>query len=480
MRASVAVRYIGLILLLIGISILLSAGVGLCYHDSSVPGLVVSGLLVSGFGIFPMVFVPRPKGLTASESILVVSGAWVATSVAGAIPFFLWGNPFTPVNSLFESISGFTTTGASILADVESLPKGILFWRALTHWIGGTGIILFALAVLPALGPVSQTLLRQEYTSLTHPSPFPRARILARVIILVYVGLTVLQVLMLVIAKVGLFDATTTAFASISTGGFSVRNASIAAYNSFAVELIVILFMVLGASNFAFLYGLMIQRHTKVPGWEVFRTFIALLVIGWVITAIFIHGTVYQDWGNAFRYAAFQVATIATTTGFATADSAVWTPPAHMVLILVALIGACAGSTGGGVKIDRFILFNKLAIQRFKTFIHPQRVISLSIEGRPIKQELAESAALFIVLYLAVTALSTILLTFTGAGLIESFSGTVACIGNCGPGLGQVGSMGNYGGLTDVAKLILCVVMLIGRLEIFAMILPFTVGFWRR
>jgi trk system potassium uptake protein TrkH len=480
MRYPVMVRYIGLVLVLIGFFMAVSAGVGAIYDDGSSWILLVSGILLAGFGVFPMIFVPRAKGFSIPEAVFVVAGAWVATSVFGAIPFYLWGAPFTVVNAVFESFSGFTTTGASILTEVEPLSKGIVFWRSMTHWIGGTGIIVFALAILPALGPVSHTLLRREYTSLGQTPGFPRAREVARVIVLVYVGLTVLETILLVVAGVSVYEAATTAFGTIATGGFSPRNTSIAAYQSVSVEMIVLVFMVVSGINFAFLYGLLISRRAKVLGWEVVRIYLGLIAIGIVITAVSIHGRIYSTWGEAFRYASFQVASVGTSTGFATVDSSVWTPSAHLVLILLTFICACAGSTSGGIKVDRVALFGKLVVQRLKVLIHPQMVPSLRVGGRPMKLEQAEGAMLFVVFYVVIVALSGLVITFTGAELLESFTASLACMGNVGPGLGKVGSMGNYAGFSDIAKGVLCTVMLIGRLEIFVLILPFTGAFWRR
>jgi trk system potassium uptake protein TrkH len=480
MRLAITVRYIGSVVVMIGLFMIVSAGVGALYGDASTSLLLVSGILVASFGVFPIIFVPRAKGFSISEAIFVVSGAWVATSILGAIPFFLWGSPFSVVNALFESFSGFTTTGASILTDVEALPKGLVFWRSLTHWIGGTGIIVLALAVLPALGTVSHTLLKREYTSLGHAPSFPRAQDIARVIVMVYVGLTVAETISLVIARISLFDAVTTSFATIATGGFSPRNASIASYHSVAVEMIVLVFMIVSGINFAFLYGLLVAWRSKISGGEVARAYLVVLGVGIIIVSASIYRNVYPNWAEALRYGAFQAASVGTSTGFATADSAVWTPPAHLMLILFTLMCACAGSTSGGIKMDRVVLFVKLGVQRMKTLMHPQMVTMVRIEGRPIKPEMSEEAMLFIVFYLVIVAVSTLLVTITGAPLLESFTGTIACMGNVGPGLGKVGSTGNYNWLPDTAKYVLCAVMVVGRLEIFVLILPFTRDFWRR
>jgi trk system potassium uptake protein TrkH len=479
MRISICVYYIGLILALIGAGVILSGAIGLFYHDGSVDVLFIAGLLIVGMGIFPLIFVPYLKDISLKEAIFIVVGSWLTICTAGALPFYLFGQPFTIVNALFESFSGFTTTGASILTDVESLPKGLVFWRSLTHWLGGSGVVVLAIAILPALSGASSNLMRQEYSNILARMVLPRARTISQVIVLVYIGLTVAETLALLFAGLDLFNASTTAFASIATGGFSVRNASIAAYESVYVELIVIIFMVVSGINFAFIYGVLIGRKLKIPGWETVRVYLVYLAIATLIITVSIHSTIYQNWGTALRHAAFQVATIASTTGFASADSSVWTAPAHFVLIVLLLIGATSGSTCGAIKVDRIVLLWKLIKSKIRRLIHPGLVDAVRVDGLPLKFELAQDAMLFIVSYLSIVGMSTLALTTFSMPLLESFTGTIACMGGVGPGLGTVGSMGNYAAIPQAAKLLLCLVMLIGRLEIFILFLPFTRGYWR-
>jgi trk system potassium uptake protein TrkH len=480
MKTTITTYYIGFILAMVGIFMLISAMVGFLYHDESGSILLVTGFLIIGIGLFPMIFIPGKQNLTTREAIFIVAGSWLAVNFAGAIPFYLYGAPFTLANAIFESFSGFTTTGASILEKIEIIPKGLLFWRSMTHWIGGIGIIVFALSILPTMGHVSRSLFRQEYTGLASPPSFPRAKDIARVVVLVYVGLTILESLLLVLAGVNVFESVTTAFGTIATGGFSTRDNSIATYNSISVEVIIIVFMVVSGINFAFLYSLLFKRRAKLYGWETVRFYLMLLIVSTLIIVISVKGINYIGWGNAFRYSIFQVVSIGTSTGFATADSSIWTPSAKLILVFLALICATAGSTSGGIKVDRILLFTKLVKIRIKQVIHPNIVTAVRIEKQMLQLEFADKAMFFIVFYLFVVVSATLMITLTGVNMLEAFTGTVACMGNVGPGLGKVGSMGNYNSVPDIAKYILSAVMLIGRLEIFGLLLPLSPEFWRK
>ncbi|MEW6742256.1 MAG: TrkH family potassium uptake protein [Planctomycetota bacterium] len=480
MRPAVAVYYIGFVLTFVSLFMLGSALVGTAFHDGSAGLLALSGILVSGFGLFPIVLIPRGGRLTPREGVLVVTGAWVACIVFGAIPFYLHGPPFSVVNALFESFSGFTTTGASILEKVEALPKGLLFWRSLTHWIGGIGIVVFALAILPSFGRVEHVLLRQELSPLATSPSLPKARDVARVIAVVYLSLTALQTVALLAAGLGLFDALTTTFGTVATGGFAVRDGSISAYHSVPVEVIVIVFMVLSGMNFAFLLNLVAARFSWREGWAVARFYLCLLAAGSLIASVAVHGTTYASWGEAIRYGTFQVVALGTSTGFASADSSVWRPAAGTVLVIATFICACAGSTSGGIKVDRILLCLKAARLWIKRSVHPSLVGTIRVGSHTVSPQVVGDAVLFIVLYVSTAALGSLLLAITGVPLTEAFTGTAACLGNVGPGLGSVGSMGNYNALNDLAKIILCGIMLVGRLEILALVLPFTPAFWRR
>lgn len=480
MRPTIVVRYIGLVLLICAAMMVVSAGVGLFYGGEAVASLLASAAMLACFGAFPMVFVPRAKRLDVRESLAIVTGGWITVGIAGSLPYLLWGDPFTTANAIFESVSGMTTTGSTILTSIETLPKGLLFWRASTHWIGGIGIIVLALAILPGLTPVGHLLLRSEYSSVAAAPNVPRASEIARIILYVYFGLTLAETIGLLLTGLSLFDAVTTSFATIATGGFSPRDSSIATYHSLATEMVVLLFMILSGINFAFLFGLMVKNPRKQRvGRAVVYTYLAGLALGTLIVAWNAWGKNYDSFWEAVRYSSFQVASVGTSTGFATADSAVWPPLSQGLLMIFALVGATAGSTSGAIKTDRIVLFGKLIRQRFFMMMHPEGIRPIRLDGKAIDTDIAQDAMLFIVAYLVVVGAGTLLVATTGVDLLESLSGTIACMGNIGPGLGKVGSMGNFAYLPDSAKYIESAVMIIGRVEIYGVLLVFTRRFWK-
>lgn len=458
---------------------LASALVGWVMDGRSTAILLISSVLVACFGAFPMVFVPRVKEMTPRESLATVAIGWIAMSIAGILPYLLYGEPFTITNALFESVSGFTTTGASILEKIQVLPAGILFWRSMTHWIGGVGIIVLALAIFPSLSTVGHSLMRAEVSPVALGPKVARAREIARVVLYVYVGLTFIETIVLMVAGLSLYDASTTAFGTIATGGFSVRDGSIAFYHSVPVEVIVTVFMVLSGMNFALLFGLVISKGRPRGGTTTAYTYLGLLAVGTLAVTFDLKGRMGMGWLEALRYGSFQVASVGTSSGFASADSAIWPGGSQAMLMLLALICASAGSTSGGIKVDRIVLFAKLVRARLYTLGHPEGIAPIRLEGRRIPEETARDAMFFVVAYLAGVLVASLAVSFTGVPLVESASGTIACMGNVGPGLGTVGSMGNYGALPGLAKLLLSGVMITGRLEIFPILLLASRRFWR-
>ncbi|MFH0881571.1 MAG: TrkH family potassium uptake protein [bacterium] len=479
MRPTVVSRYVGLILLIGAAGMLTSALVGWIMDGRATAILSISAILVACFGAFPMVFVPRVEELTPRESLATVALGWISMSFAGILPYLLYGAPFTFINALFESVSGFTTTGASILGNIQVLPAGILFWRSMTHWIGGVGIIVLALAIFPSLSTVGHSLMRAEISPVALGPKVARAREIARVVLFVYVGLTLLETIALMAAGLSLYDASTTSFGTIATGGFSVRDGSIAFYHSVTVEIVVTIFMILAGMNFALLYGLVITKGRPRGGTTTAFAYLSMLAIGMLMVTLDLKERMGIDWTDSLRYGAFQVASIGTSSGFASANTSIWPGGSQAMLMLLALICASAGSTSGGIKVDRIVLFAKLVRARLYTLGHPEGIAPIRLEGRRIPEETARDAMFFVVAYLAGVLVAALAVAFTGVPLVESASGTIACMGNVGPGLGTVGSMGNYGALPGLAKLLLAGVMITGRLEIFPILLLASRRFWR-
>jgi len=480
MRTTVVVRYLGLLVLVAAAFMALSALVDLLYSSEAVATLMVSSVLLACFGAFPLVFVPGVKKLSPRESLCIAVGGWIVLGVSCTLPYLLWGDPFSLVNGFFESFSGLTTTGASILERVETLPAGLVFWRSATHWIGGVGIIVLALAILPGFrGMIGLTMFRTEQSAVAPAALATKASRIPRILLVVYCGLTLAETVALVVAGMPLFDAVTNSFGTIATGGFCPRDASIGAYHSLAVEVIVMVFMVASGVNFSYLYGLLLGNGRDIAGRTTATVYLAGLAIGVVLVSVDLHGAVYASLPEALRYGAFQVLSVNTSTGFATADSSVWPGFSRAWIVIASLVGASAGSTSGAIKTDRMILLFKQVQRQFRTMVYPRVVQATWLDGRAVNEDKVTGATVFIAMYLTVVAAATLVIAMLGTPLREAFSGTVACMGNIGPGMGTVGSLGNYNLLSEGSKIVLTAVMLIGRVEILGVLLLFTPGFWR-
>ncbi|ABW67174.1 TrkH family potassium uptake protein [Desulfosudis oleivorans] len=479
MRAQVILRYVGFVLLFNATFLLISALFSLAGGDSALSPLLFSTVVCALFGLFPLLFVPATTDISNREGLFIVVCSWLASCLVGTLPYLLWGGGFTFTNAWFESVSGFTTTGATILANVEGLAPGLLFWRAATHWMGGVGIIIFVLAVIPSMGAASMVLYRSEVSPLVKESFHYRTKKTLTILLYVYIGLTAAETLLLMIEGMSLFDAVTHAFSTIATGGFSTKNASIAHFASPGMETTIILFMVLSGVHFGLLYQAVTGNPKDLFQSTVFRYYMIAILVGVVLVTINIHGPVYGQWVDALRYAAFQVVSIGTSTGFANADSSVWPPFAQLAILFFTLQCACSGSTSGGIKADRIVLLWKAAARRLVRLRHPKSVVVVKVNQAAVDDEVVETALTYILIYLGVLLVSTLAITGFGVDIMTAFSGAAAAMGNVGPGFGTVGSMGNYSHLPDLVKWILTADMLVGRLEIFGLILFVTIHRWR-
>jgi trk system potassium uptake protein TrkH len=479
MRLHVMLRYVGFILLLNSLGMLFSALVSLYYGDNSFIPLLYSALVLTLFGVFPLIYVQSVERITNNEGLLIVIASWLVSCLAGTLPYILWGGEFDFTNAWFESVSGFTTTGSSILTDIEAVPHGLLFWRAMTHWLGGMGIIIFALSIMPFMGAGTKVLYQSEMSPLARDNFQQRAKNTIQILVKVYIGLTALETLALMVCGMSLFDAITHSFATIATGGFSPKNNSVAYYDSVAVETVIMVFMILSGLNFVVLFSAIFGKFGKIWSSSAARYYLGALFVGILISTINIHGNEYQGWGKSLRFASFQILSVGTSTGFATADSSIWPALSQILIVFFSLQCACAGSTSGGIKVDRIVILWKAFVREIRLLQHPQAIIPVLFSKQPIEEEAVGKGTLYITLYIAIVFVSTILLVAIGMGSIEAFSGTVATIGNVGPGLGSVGSTGNFGHIPTAGKWILSATMLLGRLEIYALIRFFMPNHWK-
>ncbi|RJR31528.1 MAG: TrkH family potassium uptake protein [Desulfobacteraceae bacterium] len=479
MRPQIIFRYVGFVLLVNGCFLFLSTLISAMDNDTAFFPLLYSTLVSALFGVFPFVFVPPTHSISKKEGFYIVLTSWLLSCVVGVLPYLLWGGEFTATNAWFESVSGFTTTGSSILRDIEAVPRGLLFWRAATHWIGGTGIIIFVLSVLPTMGKIGMILYRTEMSPLATENFIYRTRKTLQIVLGVYVGLTLLETVLLLICGLSFFDAVTHAFATIATGGFSTKNVSIADFKSVPVEVVIMIFMLLSGLHFGLLFSAVTGNGFEIWKSTITRYYIGAMAAGTALTTISIHGHPFDTWSEALRHASFQVVSLGTTTGFATADSTIWPSFAQLLLLFFILQGACAGSTSGAIKVDRIVILGKSIIRRIMMIQHPSAVMPLKINKSPVGEDTVEFTLLFISAYLGIVFITTLLLTFMGLDILTAFSGSAATMGGVGPGFGSVGSVGNFSEIPEIGKWALSMNMLLGRLEIFGIIIFLMPRSWK-
>ncbi|MBQ9469771.1 MAG: TrkH family potassium uptake protein [Bacteroidales bacterium] len=480
MRPHVILRYVGLVLMLNAAFIFAAFLISFFHHDDGQIPLLLSCIITLLWGVFPMLFVPKTVDLSNREAYLVMVLSWIMSCVVGMLPFLFWGGEFNLMYAFFESVSGYTTSGASILNDIEALPKGLLFWRSSMHWIGGMGVIMFMLLVMPSLGKAQKTLSRMEVSSLAGGDFRYKTQRMLQIILTVYIGLTCACCGTLLLLGMEPFDAVNHAFSIIATGGFSTRNASIGAFDSLPIELASAFFMFVAGIHFGLLYATITFKKTTLFHSPVVRYYFFSTLLGAVVIALNLHWNgLYDSWGECFRQAGFQAVCISTTTGFATANTAVWPPLSIAVLIFFTIQCGCSGSTSGGLKVDRVVIFFQSLRGHILRLQHPQAVIPIKVGRRIISEETATAAIVFIIIYLGIIFLSTILLAAFGVDLITGFTASAAAMGSTGPGFGLVGSASNYSCLPDAALVVLCFDMLLGRLEIFGLLLLFLMRSWR-
>ena len=481
MRVNVVIRYIGLVLQFVAAFMLLSAVVSMLNgYDSAYYPLLLSSFMTALLGTFPLFFVERVDEIKTKEGYAIVVGSWILSCVVGMFPYLIWGGEFTLANAWFESVSGFTTTGASILNDIEFLPRGLLFWRSATAWIGGMGVVMFALVVLPSMGKSRHMLSNVELSTIAKDNFHYRSRVILRLLVTIYAGLTIFTTLGLKYAGMTWFDAATHAMSSCATCGFSTKNLSVAFWDSPIIEGIMMLAMTLSAIHYGILYATFTGRKNNIFHSEVVRMFITMMLLVAVVIAISLFvANIYPSFLTSLRHAAFQVVSITTTSGFATADTNTWTSLAILLLMFCTVICGCAGSTSGGMKVDRLLIASKVIRNRMQIQLHPNAVIRTKMDGIVQDEKIQSLVMTFIVSYIMLTIIGTVVYAMFGYDLLTSFSASIACISNVGPGFGEIGSLDNYSELPAMLKLCSTLLMLIGRLEIFGFIQLLFIRHWR-
>jgi trk system potassium uptake protein TrkH len=475
------IRIISLLLVIVATTMLFPAGIALYYGETTALWSFLISILISWAAGAVFLFAGRGRKLKMStrSGFAVVACAWTFASFLGAFPLYLSGCFLSFTDAFFESVSGFTTTGATILASVEVLPISMNVWRCQMHWLGGMGIVALTVALMPLLGVGGFQLIKAETTGPEKGKFTPKITVTAKILWFIYLAFTIIQTVLLMAAGMNFTDAVSHSFASLGTGGYSTRNASIGAYNSPAIDWICTVFMILGGVNFT-LYYRAIQRNGK----EIFentelKAYLVIILISVLIVAI----SILPQYGNfltSIRYSAFQVVSIITTTGFSTADFTKWAPPAQLVLFFLMFIGGCSGSTGGNIKVIRWVVLGKQMMNEIRRMLHPHGVFSIRLNGRAGRKDLVYSVSAFIFLYFMLVLVTTIVASFDGADIITSFTSSLAMVGNIGPGFGKVGPVENYGFFSPFTKWWFSFAMIAGRLELYTMLVFFMPVYWKK
>lgn len=474
-------RVSGVLLLLLAAFMLTAVPVSLLYGSQDLHAFLWSALICCLIGL-PLWFFNQRKNnnsIGKREGYLIVAVGWIGMAVFGMLPYLIAGVFTSFHDAFFETASGLTTTGATVLTDIEVVPQGLLYWRSLTHWIGGMGIIVLTVAILPLLGIGGIELFVAESPGPTSDKVHPRIRETAKRLWYIYVGLTLLLWVSLWLQGMSSFDALNHAMATISTGGFSTKNASLAFYDSPGIHYTIILFMMAGGTNFTIHYFIVKRMFSHVWKSEEFKTYLLLIfsLTSFVTIALYLHQE--KPLELAFRESLFQVVSLVTTTGFITADYAQWGTGVMMIMFLTLFIGGCAGSTSGGIKIIRHLVFIKNSYLEFKRILHPRAIVPLKISGEVVAPRIMTHIIIFLLLYLILTLLGSLGLSMMGIDFATAVGATATSIGNVGPAIGQVGPTDNFAWLPAEAKWLLSFLMIMGRLELFTIVVLFTPFFWK-
>ena len=475
------IRIIGILLLLETTMFLVCSGVSFYYRESDMLDFWKAGGITAGVGLL-LAFLGKggERQLMRRDGYVLVCFAWVAFSLFGMLPFYIGGYIPDITNAFFETMSGFSSTGATILNNIESLPHGILFWRSMTQWIGGLGIIMFTIAVLPIFGISGLQVFAAEASGPTHDKVHPRIGITAKWIWSIYAGITALLVGLLMLGGMDWFDSICHAFATTGTGGFSTKQASVAHYSSPYIEYVISIFMFISGINFTLLLLFVNRKFKKFISNAELKFYFGSVILFTAIIALVLYYTSRMGMEESFRKSLFQVISLQTSTGFATDDYMKWTPVLWGLFTIIMLMGACAGSTTGGLKCIRMVILTKVSRNEFKHILHPNAVLPIRINKQVIPPSIVSTVLAFCFIYLIIIIVSTLLMMAMGVGTAESLGCVISSIGNMGPGLGETGPAYSWNALPDAAKWLLSFLMLLGRLELFTVLLLFTPDFWKR
>ncbi|MDD7728937.1 MAG: TrkH family potassium uptake protein [Clostridia bacterium] len=478
MNYSMTFYIIGWILRLEAVFMVLPGVTAILYHEKDGFAFLITLLICLAIGL-PLTWKkPSDKVFHTKEGFVTVALSWIVLSVAGAVPFVISGSIPNPIDALFETVSGFTTTGASILSEVEPLSHCVLIWRSFTHWIGGMGVLVFILCLLPLTGGYHMNLMKAESPGPSVSRLVPKVQSTAKILYTIYISLTVLQIIFLLIGKMPLFDTICTAFGTAGTGGFGIKNDSIAGYSTY-LQIVITVFMILFGVNFNIYFLLLTKKFAQAFKSEEIRYYFGIIAAAILVITINTRH-MFDNIGTALQQVSFQVGSIITTTGFATTDFNEWPVVSQTILVMLMFVGACAGSTGGGFKVSRLVILCKTVRKELHIYLHPNAVKKVKMDGKSIPHEIVRSTNIFLIVYVLIFSVSVLLIGFDNFDLVTNFTAVAATFNNIGPGLELVGPTQNFSLFSSFSKCVLIFDMLAGRLEIFPLLLLFKPDTWKK
>lgn len=480
MNYAVVLKNLGTLLICEAIAILPSFLVSIIYKGNDIKAFLYTILILVLIGFSALLIRPKNKVVYAREGFAIVAIGWILISFFGALPFYFSGAIPSMVDAFFETSSGFTTTGASILQEIESLPKGILFWRSFTHWIGGMGVLILAMAILPSAGAGAMQIMKAESPGPTPGKLVPKVKETAKILYGIYLFITVAQVMFLKVAGLSLFDSMIHTFGTVGTGGFSNRNTSVGAYNNILAEVIITVFTFICGANFALYYQALKGSFKDIFKDEEFRLYTGVVGASIILITINIYGNVFKSFWESLRHSSFQVVTIISTTGYSSTDFNSWPPFSKIILLLLMFIGGCAGSTSGSIKNIRIMLLFKAVKRDLLKIIHPRAVHTVKFAGKAVNEQTLSEVLGFFFLYLLIFCAAVLIVALEGKDMVTTISAVAATLGNVGPGFEIVGPMGNYSSFTVLSKFVMSLCMIIGRLEIYPILLLVFPRFWAK
>ena len=473
------IRYIlGWVLKIEAVLMLLPCATAVIYQEKEITTFLIVTALCAACGFLLTLKKPDNTVFYLKEGCMATALSWIVMSLFGCLPFIISGAIPSFTDALFETISGFTTTGATILADVEILPHSILLWRSFTHWIGGMGVLVFLLAVVPMSGGSNMNLMKAESPGPSVGKLVPRVRITARILYYIYIGMTITQIVLMVLGGAPLFDAVTISFGTAGTGGFGIRNDSIAGYSPY-IQWLVAVFMALFGVNFNAYYFMLYRKWKKAFSMEEVRYYLLIMFgVTGIITIDVLRASLGT--GHTVRDVFFQVSSLMTSTGFSTLDYDIWPVTSKTLLVMIMFVGACAGSTGGGIKVSRFVILLKTMKKEMSSYMYPKSIRKIRMEGKPVEHEVVRAVNVFFITFMMLFALSILIVSFDGKDMISNFTGVLACLNNIGPGMEMAGPTENFASFSVLSKYVLMFDMLAGRLELFPLLLLFHPSAWKQ